>query len=95
MLKLFKLLNLPGTGHWYIEITEAGMESSVKLRQQQYLLLIDYQYPVAKKVEKWIYWFCLHSERAIFNVFNFCLYENYVCMLSNPFVLMFCFNAVG
>lgn len=39
----------------------------------QNLLLIDYQYFAAKKVEKWIYCFNLYSERVRFNVFNFYL----------------------
>ena len=54
-------------------ITELGMVTDVSLLQSENLLLIDYQYFAAKKVEKWIYCFNLYSERVRFNVFNFYL----------------------
>ena len=50
--------------------------SEAKSKHDKYLLFVDYQYYMIKKVEKWIYRFYLRSKRARFNVFNLYLMEN-------------------
>ena len=59
-------------------ISLKSLGSSIVFRELQspYLLFVDYQYCMIKKVEKWIYRFYLRSKRARFNVFNLYLMEN-------------------
>lgn len=44
-----------------MRVTELGIVMDVSPMQSEYPLFVDYQYFTFKKVEKWIYWFNLHS----------------------------------